>query len=275
MLCKAIITILCHFLTCIANAQQERTHTVYFDFNKFTLTETETLRLLNVSGDSLLIISISGHTDPIGTTQANYRLSVRRAETVQQALQAQNTDYSQALLKAYGEDSLLSRNDSLNRRVEIRYRIRSIPSNVPNNIPVDTTATASLPGDTQKTVLTRQNFERIYFLPDQAVIDPASYQHVAALLRFVQAYPDQLIEIRGHVNMSRRFNRFPENGFYQRMEKLSEDRARLIYEILVEKGIEPGRLRYRGMGNREMVVPDARSEAEMRRNMRVEVVVFE
>lgn len=267
-----VINIALLLLAFSASAQPERRLTLYFEFNQFRLTTTEQ-RKLDALAEPMQVVRIAGHTDPVGTREANFRLSFQRAQEVQRLLNSRM--YTNAPLFSYGEDSLISQDDALNRRVDIFYRDSISTQDTVTLQGVDSSYMDSVSADSLQPVLIRQSFERIYFLPDQAVIDPASYQHVAALLRFVQAYPDQLIEIRGHVNMSRRFNRFPENGFYQRMEKLSEDRARLIYEILVEKGIDPDRLRYRGMGNREMVVPDARTEAEMRRNMRVEVVVFE
>jgi len=53
------------------------------------------------------------------------------------------------------------------------------------------------------------------------------------------------------------------------------DRAKLVYRLLSEEGIPARRMSYKGMGNTEMIYPHARTEEEMRKNMRVEIFVIQ
>ena len=58
------------------------------------------------------------------------------------------------------------------------------------------------------------------------------------------------------------------------MNELSAARARLIYEILIDKGIPAERMFWKGMGNTEMIFPNAGIEEEKRKNMRVEILIL-
>ncbi|MDF1549828.1 MAG: OmpA family protein, partial [Bacteroidales bacterium] len=68
-------------------------------------------------------IEMSGHTDNIGTVEANKLLSEQRANEVKQYLVAKNIIESRIVSKGYGESKPLAGNDTeegrqLNRRVE-------------------------------------------------------------------------------------------------------------------------------------------------------------
>lgn len=57
------------------------------------------------------------------------------------------------------------------------------------------------------------------------------------------------------------------------MFRLSAQRVRLVYEMLIDNGIPPARLSYKGMGNAEMLFPELNSNEERVKNMRVEVLI--
>lgn len=68
--------------------------------------------------------SIEGHTDNVGSANANYALSEQRAIAVKQALMARGVASDRLSMQAFGQDSPTASNDSasgrqLNRRVEI------------------------------------------------------------------------------------------------------------------------------------------------------------
>ncbi|MDN2483721.1 OmpA family protein [Vibrio agarivorans] len=100
---------------------------VYFDFDKFSLTPASLIVLeglmekINRVDSNILL---SGHTDSIGTTEYNYSLGLKRAESVQGYLINEGVDRTAMILETHGEDAPISDNVSKkgrekNRRVEI------------------------------------------------------------------------------------------------------------------------------------------------------------
>jgi flagellar motor protein MotB len=77
------------------------------------------------------------------------------------------------------------------------------------------------------------------------------------------------IEIAGHVNHPNRPPVVKESWEY----KLSEARAKLVYDYLLENGIPAERVSWKGYGNWEMRYPHATSETDMALNRRVEIRV--
>jgi flagellar motor protein MotB len=55
---------------------------------------------------------------------------------------------------------------------------------------------------------------------------------------------------------------------------LSVNRAKFMYDYLIEAGFDPARLTYKGMGNASPINPDPTTRAEMDANMRVEIKIF-
>lgn len=80
---------------------------------------------------------------------------------------------------------------------------------------------------------------------------------------------DVAFEIIGHVNyQSKR-----DPAYLKDLYELSTNRAKVIYELLLEKGIRAERMSYRGVGNSEPVFRDPKNEEEKRKNMRVEIII--
>ncbi len=120
----------------------------------------------------------------------------------------------------------------------------------------------------------RFDYERIYFVPNKDEFRSIAHPELQKLLRFMQSDTTIVVEIRGHINYTK--NRKPmteveEFIFYD----LSLRRAIAVYNYLVHFGVNPNRMSYRGMSNKELRVPYARTLEESQRNMRVEIVVLE
>ncbi len=120
----------------------------------------------------------------------------------------------------------------------------------------------------------RFDYERIYFVPNKDEFRPIAHPELQKLLRFMQSDTNTVVEIRGHINYTK--NRKPmteveEYIFYN----LSLRRAIAVYNYLVHFGVTPQRMSYRGMSNKELRVPYARTLKESQRNMRVEILVLE
>lgn len=106
--------------------------------------------------------------------------------------------------------------------------------------------------------------DNLYFEADKAVIMQNSYTVLDELYSFLNRNPDVVVEIGGHTN-----GLASENY----ANKLSNDRAKAIYEYLIKKGIEKDRLQFKGYGKRNPIAtnntPDGR-----RKNQRVEVKIL-
>ena len=86
----------------------------------------------------------------------------------------------------------------------------------------------------------------------------------------MRSSPDIRIELAVHVN-SPVIKKGPGAWQY----KLSFDRAKVIYDYLLNFGIEKSRIRFRGFSNYEMAFPKEEFEKEMRVNRKVEIRVLQ
>ena len=102
---------------------------LFFDTNEFKLkpqSRTELNRLIEFMRQYRDVqIEISGHTDNVGTPDANQLLSQRRAQAVQDYLAGHGVTASRLRAKGYGANTPLAGNDTeasrqQNRRIELR-----------------------------------------------------------------------------------------------------------------------------------------------------------
>lgn len=111
--------------------------------------------------------------------------------------------------------------------------------------------------------------KNLYFVGNEAVLLPESEPTLPKLLAFMQRNDCGKIEIAGHINFPNR----PPVSLESWNFKLSQRRAKLVYDFLLENGISEERMTWKGYGNFEMVYPTARSEEQQARNRRVEIRV--
>jgi TonB family protein len=121
-------TLLTIFLSFELFAQQLKTKTVYFDYDKYHLT-TEAKTILDsfyrkLKTDTFDIIKIIGHTDADGKDHYNLTLSKNRTKSVSVYLQSKGISKDKIQIQFYGEKKPIAKNDSeqdkqQNRRVEL------------------------------------------------------------------------------------------------------------------------------------------------------------
>jgi outer membrane protein OmpA-like peptidoglycan-associated protein len=109
-------------------------------------------------------------------------------------------------------------------------------------------------------------FENINFAPNSSQILPESKSELEDLRLFLLNNPHINVEIGGHVNSLKKRNTF-------KLRKLSKARAKVVYEYLIENGIESNRISFKGYGNSKLIHANPSSEKENRENRRVEVIV--
>ncbi|MDX5319935.1 MAG: OmpA family protein, partial [Bacteroidota bacterium] len=101
---------------------------IFFDFGKTTLkkeSETELDKLFEILSKSEIVIELGGHTDSIGSEEANQKLSQERVNSVKSYLVNKGIDGQRILAVGYGETQPIASNSSdegraLNRRVEVK-----------------------------------------------------------------------------------------------------------------------------------------------------------
>ena len=83
--------------------------------------------------------------------------------------------------------------------------------------------------------------------------------------------PTIKIEIAGYINAP-----FRTEAQLKKWEKdLSGNRAKVIYNFLLENNVEEVRLTYKGYNNSQMVFPEARNEKDQALNRRVEIRILD
>jgi len=122
----------------------------------------------------------------------------------------------------------------------------------------------------------------IYFHPNTYALKDESSNELNKMLSYLQDHPGIRIEIQGHTagNTDVRYvkeeyvGKSPEWTFTGSARSLSKLRAETVAKYLIDRGIEEGRLRSRGFGADQMLIRNPKSEAERRKNMRVEAAIL-
>lgn len=112
----------------------------------------------------------------------------------------------------------------------------------------------------------RADIQNLYFYGDQATLLPRSEPEIPVLCSFMTLNPTMIVEIAGHVNVPWS----PPVDSTTQSFKLSMQRAKLIYDELIQRGVSPHRLSYQAYGNWEMRFPKATTERQQELNRRVE-----
>lgn len=105
----------------------------------------------------------------------------------------------------------------------------------------------------------------ILFDTDESTLKPGAGSSMDELAQFLQEFPDRRLLIEGHTDA---------RGSETYNLALSEARARAVERALIDRGIGPGRLEVRPMGE-EFPVASNETMAGMLQNRRVEIVVSE
>ncbi|NLO78803.1 MAG: OmpA family protein [Xanthomonadaceae bacterium] len=105
----------------------------------------------------------------------------------------------------------------------------------------------------------------VLFPFDSAELQPGAHRALDRLASYLQAHPDHNILVEGHTDAT---------GDADYNQRLSERRAETVYRALVQRGVDPSRLRIAGLG-KDFPVADNSTPSGRSQNRRVEVVVAE
>ncbi|MTI29610.1 hypothetical protein E1171_02195 [Cytophagales bacterium RKSG123] len=104
----------------------------------------------------------------------------------------------------------------------------------------------------------------IFFAIDSYLLDDKSKTELKKVVNFMELNPKLRVEIGGHTD---------DVGSSSYNQKLSEQRAKAVYEFLLKAGIASGQLEYKGFGKEKPFVKNS-SEVNRQKNRRIEFKVL-
>ena len=125
----------------------------------------------------------------------------------------------------------------------------------------------------------------VFFYKDAAIMRPESRYEVTSLLEMLNENPKYRIRIHGHTNgnsSGKIIYRGEGSGFFSlnntkegfgSAKSLSEERAKIIFQYLVSKGINPMRMEVKAWGGKKPVYDEDHPNAHA--NVRVEIEILE
>lgn len=149
------------------------------------------------------------------------------------------------------------------------------PKPEPEPEPAAKTSSSGAAATPKKKILTSLNraeikegqtieIENLYFKADTTSINADSYEVLDEVYEFLRGNEDVIIEIGGHTNGT------PSHAY---CDKLSSERAKEVATYLVQKGIEPSKLKYKGYGKRKPVASNF-TPSGRKKNQRVEIKIL-
>ena len=247
----------------VSYSQSDSTISIFFNFNEFHLRRLSYEKIQSeFSGKQFGIKKITGFADTAGSNYYNLKLSEKRTLSVYNFLLKNRLVDSNVTLTFYGEEKSGHQDAYLDRRVEVQYEIPEQGKIVGKDSVVN------------PKVFEVYNLSNIYFKPNLAVVESFSLPDLEITAKYLQSLHDCRFEIVGHVNAPLSESAMKNSKALMPIQKLSEDRARTIFDLLAEYGISKEKMSTRGAGNSQMVIKNPKNEDEMRKNMRVEILIY-
>ena len=260
-------------LTCFG--QNAEKLIIHFGFNEFNIENKYNMQIDSIiSGKTFEEIKIEGYCDAVGSMDYNDSLSLKRAIEVKKYLISKNINEKLIKVYAYGERNPVVKNtnvssSALNRMAEIQFVLKPFDS-LPKVDTIKKVVKNSLDIDSMEIGATFK-LENINFYGGKHTFLPSSMNALEALLSKLKSNPKLEIEIQGHICCLS----YGYDGKDVETEtmNLSVNRAKAVYDYLVENGVEPQRLSYKGFGLRNKLV-DELTENDRIINRRVEIKVL-
>lgn len=293
---KVLLSLLLAGITTYSNAQNSRdTVHVYFDIAVPTIGDQEMSKLDVYAYHGNLPVNkkygIIGYADYLGNDISNQTLSERRANNVSNYLQGLgvNPDSIQIVIgKGTIKRDVLNGNDGYkeDRRVDIIIGGIPTPPKPPTpakprkiKIVDKTKKEPQKPKATPKIDVSNIKkdetlvLDNIYFSPGSHVIRVESIPQLMAIVQLLDDNPTLKIQIEGHICCNP--NVTDAYDFDTKDHHLSRNRAKYIYDYLVDYGINANRLSYEGFGASKPLVFPEKNKDDENKNRRVEIRVID
>lgn len=274
---KLFFLFLLSFCLHVGSRAQTLSSRVFFESDRFTLSSSENARIYTFikSLDTLIIskISVSAYCDDIGSEDYNRALSVKRAESVKTVLSAlfpgkpmQSEGKGEVSLSGTVETDQERTN---NRRVDLTvfYSLKEKPTVVKQVVIENPVTETEKKKVIEKAILSddqkagdKITLENILFIGGRHTLLPESYEALEALKTILLEKKKYHIMILGHICCVTDGN--DGIDFDTGISNLSVARARAIYNYLVQQGVDPARLSYKGL---KAKYPTGKGDKEDRR----------
>ncbi|MEL6863235.1 MAG: OmpA family protein [Bacteroidota bacterium] len=278
---------------------QRDTLDLYYDIAVYELSESQQLALSEtiqqLDTNQLYRLDIIGSADFLGTKESNEVLAENRASTVADYVHIHHPNRIDTVVyKGIGEipESGRSeggdRGEQANRKVTLVFRWaleqEEVVVEAPFNSAPDTTiqkpeatespSNKSLDNIAELEVGDNIILEQLNFLPGRHTLVRRSIPTLKKILEILLANPQVEVEIQGHICCS--YGRKNPDGYDidSKNYRLSENRAKNIYNYLVRNGVDAARLSYKGFGwSRPLRHPEESIE-DQNANRRVELKII-
>ncbi|MCF8272944.1 MAG: OmpA family protein [Flavobacteriaceae bacterium] len=239
-------------------SQNELTHEVYFETDKYEVLTTEENRLLlfisKLSDMDIESISIYGFCDDIGASDYNLKLSLERANAIKaifanneisESLISNVDGKGEVLLKIVDETDVLKIR-GLNRKVEIIVKPKP-----PKKVEEPSTEIVEHKKDAPEQIKGNLKvgdkivFENILFKTGYSTIMPESKKILEDIAKSLVERTDIYFTVQGHVCCTQYSRDAVDRKTKQR--NLSVARAKFVYDYFVKKGVNPKRMKYVGL----------------------------
>ena len=247
---KTKIVLLFMFGNQVFFAQDSIVYNVYFQFKMDTIdfSERQLLKqfLSNFEKYKITGIVINGYCDDIGTIEKNNILSQNRADSLRSFLMQYIPQDTSRYIYAKGRgevaynplDNEFQRNQ--NRRGEIKIYYKKNIAPIMKNKRLQQFFSQAKRGDKLKL--------KLFFGGSSHLLLPSSTEELNELYMMMNASKIK-IDIQGHICCE---SDSTKDGYdyITRDNKLSENRAKEVFEQLVKRGIDHKRMTYKGLGVR-------------------------
>ena len=233
-------------------AQEEVVQSVYFEFDSYSLDETQAKATVDFikSADSTRIesIQIFGYTDDIGKEDYNFKLSTDRANAIQNCLIAGGIT-KKIIVTIEGKGRILIDDDVLENLPEKRSKNRRVDVVLNMNPPPK----IEIPGyynDIQKKHVVGDHIylENVLFERGSNKLSIDAKNQLDKISKLLLKNKTLSFEIQGHVCCVP--HQYKDAiDFSTRKRNLSVSRAEAVYNYLVFKKIPKTRMTFKGYGN--------------------------
>ncbi|MDX1446299.1 OmpA family protein [Lishizhenia sp.] len=249
---KSIICVCLLLFSGITFGQETQTFSFYFESNRATFSSLEFKKVAQLL-DTVLVqqIKITASCDDVGSVKSNMVLSQKRADFVKSylvnnlMLEGHKIE-TQALGEIALKDSTLSfieqRKNNRVATLRVSYNLKQKREGLDKAEPIVEKKSVAL---TNVVKGDKIRLEAIQFVGGKDEFLNSAYPILNELLRELRNNPEVKIEIQGHVCCMK------DGGegvnLVTGRKTLSEDRAKAVYDYLVQRGIEEDRLSYVGL----------------------------
>jgi outer membrane protein OmpA-like peptidoglycan-associated protein len=223
-----------------------------------------------------IVIEIGGHTDRSGSEVTNKKLSESRAKYVYDYLIRKGVSPSNLTSKGYGSSKPAYTNRTrdgraANRRIEVKVLKKKAESSDKlvdegkSVDPYENKLETSLKDLFDKKIGESLLLNHVVFEPNMFTINDTNSVQIDSLAEIMKYNASIKIEVMGYTDKS---------GIPEKNLTLSINRAKAVYDRLIEKGVAENRLFYSGCGEANPVAPNTyRWGRDL--NRRIEIVLLE